>query len=68
MKATAIPITLYWEMNALNSAIKPFGAGGGGGAGLGSRSFFIAFSSSTISSLLVIIFTVMKTEGSSIYA
>jgi hypothetical protein len=55
-------------MNALNSAIMPFGAGGGGGAGLGSRSLCIAFNSSTTSSLPAIIFTVMKTLDSSIYA
>jgi hypothetical protein len=62
MNATANPMTLYCIMNALNSAIMPFGAGGAGGAGFGSRSLCIALSSSTMSSLPVIIFTESKNE------
>jgi len=47
MKATASPMTLYFERKSMNSARIPFG-GGGGGAGLGSSSSRIRLSSSSI--------------------
>jgi len=49
MKATARPMTLYFEMKSMNSFHMPFG---GGGAGLGSRSSLIFLSSSSILSSL----------------
>src|SRR4030066_1402851 len=52
MKATARPMTLYFDMKSMNSAHMPFGAGGAGGAGLGSNNARIFFSSSNISSSL----------------
>lgn len=49
IKATASPITLYFERKFKNSFHKPFG---GGGAGLGSSNSLIRFNSSSISSSL----------------
>lgn len=45
MKATARPITLYFERKSVNSFQMPFG---GGEAGLGSSNFLIRFNSSNI--------------------
>jgi len=45
MKATASPMTLYFEMKSMNSFHMPFG---GGGVGLGSRSSLIFLNSSSI--------------------
>ncbi len=49
MKATARPMTLYFEKKSMNSLHKPFG---GGGAGLGSSNSLIRLNSSNISSSL----------------
>ena len=49
MKATASPMTLYFERKSMNSFHNPFG---GGGAGLGSSNSLIPFSSSKILSSL----------------
>ena len=48
IKATASPITLYFEIKSMNSFHNPFGGGGGGGAGLGSNSSRIFVNSSII--------------------
>lgn len=45
MKATARPITLYFERKSVNSFQRPFD---GGGAGLGSSNSLIRFNSSNI--------------------
>ena len=49
MKATARPMTLYFERKSVNSFHRPFG---GGGAGFGSRSSLILLNSSSILSSL----------------
>jgi len=45
MKATARPMTLYFEMKSMNSFHRPFG---GGGDGFGSRSSLILLNSANI--------------------
>jgi len=56
MKATASPMTLYFEMKSLNSAHMPFGVGAAG-VGFGSSRARIFRSSSNISSSLTKIIT-----------
>jgi len=53
MKATAIPMTRYFERKSLNSFTNPFGGAGVGGAGFGSRSCLIFLNSSNTSSCFV---------------
>ncbi len=52
MKATARPMTLYFERKSMNSFHKPLGGGGGGGVGLGSSNSLMRLSSSSIFSSL----------------
>jgi hypothetical protein len=54
MKATARPMTLYFERKSVNSFHKPFGAGG---AGFGSSNSLIRFSSSSILSSFDMIYS-----------